>query len=59
MANIGPGGYSYQMVSNSVRKVIVDAKVGPPLYETGLAEEIIAAVSFSFTFISAFKLVLV
>lgn len=32
------------MVSNSVRKVIVDAKVGPPLYEKGLAERIIAAV---------------
>ncbi|KAJ8430428.1 hypothetical protein Cgig2_025855 [Carnegiea gigantea] len=36
------------MVSNSVRKVIVDAKVGPPLYEKGLAERIIAAVSGSF-----------
>jgi len=47
------------MVSNSVRKVIVDAKVGPPLYEKGLAERIIAAVSGSFTFFFGLNSVLV
>ncbi|XP_031288198.1 glycerophosphodiester phosphodiesterase GDPD4 isoform X2 [Pistacia vera] len=31
-------------VSNSVKQVILDAKVGPPLYEKGLAEDILSVV---------------
>ncbi|KAJ0025115.1 hypothetical protein Pint_07219 [Pistacia integerrima] len=33
-------------VSNSVKQVILDAKVGPPLYEKGLAEDILSVVSY-------------
>lgn len=33
------------MVSSSVRQVILDAKVGPPLYEKGLAKDILSVVS--------------
>lgn len=36
----------YQLVSGSVRQVILDAKVGPPLYERGLAKDILSVVSF-------------
>ncbi|XP_074272614.1 glycerophosphodiester phosphodiesterase GDPD4 [Silene latifolia] len=32
------------LVSNTVRVVILDAKVGPPFYEKGLAEDILAVV---------------
>lgn len=38
-----------QLVSNSVRKVILDAKVGPPSYEKGLAKDILSVVSFQFS----------
>ncbi|KAH9625895.1 hypothetical protein KSS87_003409 [Heliosperma pusillum] len=34
------------LVSNKVRVVILDAKVGPPFYEKGLAEDILAAVGY-------------
>ncbi|KAH9782001.1 glycerophosphodiester phosphodiesterase GDPD4 [Citrus sinensis] len=33
------------LVSNSVRKVILDAKVGPPSYEKGLAKDILSVAS--------------
>ncbi|XP_021760845.1 glycerophosphodiester phosphodiesterase GDPD4-like [Chenopodium quinoa] len=33
-----------RLVSGSVRQVILDAKVGPPLYEKGLVEKILAVV---------------
>lgn len=36
----------YQLVSGSVKQVILDAKVGPPLFEKGLAKDIISVVSF-------------
>ncbi|KAH9725999.1 glycerophosphodiester phosphodiesterase GDPD4 [Citrus sinensis] len=32
------------LVSNSVRKVILDAKVGPPSYEKGLAKDILSVI---------------
>ncbi|GMI90748.1 glycerophosphodiester phosphodiesterase 4 [Hibiscus trionum] len=32
------------LISTSVRQVILDAKVGPPLYEKGLAKDILSAV---------------
>lgn len=32
------------LISNSVRQVIIDAKVGPPSYEKGLAKDILSAV---------------
>lgn len=35
-----------QLVSGSVKQVILDAKVGPPLYEKGLAKDILSVVSF-------------
>ncbi|XP_028800346.1 glycerophosphodiester phosphodiesterase GDPD4-like isoform X2 [Neltuma alba] len=31
-------------IANSVRQIILDAKVGPPLYENGLARDILSAV---------------
>lgn len=34
-----------QLISGSVRQVILDAKVGPPLHEKGLAKDIISVVS--------------
>lgn len=34
-----------QLVSGSVKQVILDAKVGPPLYEKGLAKDILSVVS--------------
>ena len=34
-----------QSVSGSVKQVILDAKVGPPLYEKGLAKDILSVVS--------------
>lgn len=34
-----------QTIANSIRQVIVDAKVGPPLYEKGLAKDILSIVS--------------
>lgn len=37
---------NFQLVSSSVRQVILDAKVGPPSYEKGLAKDILAVVSF-------------
>lgn len=43
-----PGECSYQLVSASVRHVILDAKVGPPSYGKGLAENILAVVSLPF-----------
>lgn len=33
------------LVSSSVRQVILDAKVGPPSYEKGLAKDILAVFS--------------
>jgi hypothetical protein len=36
------------LISNSVRKVILDAKVGPPMYEKGLAQDILSIVSTMF-----------
>ncbi|KAH9725998.1 glycerophosphodiester phosphodiesterase GDPD4 [Citrus sinensis] len=33
-----------ELVSNSVRKVILDAKVGPPSYEKGLAKDILSVI---------------
>lgn len=36
----------YQLVSGSVKQLILDAKVGPPLYEKGLAKDILSVVSF-------------
>lgn len=33
-----------KLISNSVRQVILDAKVGPPSYEKGLAKDIISVV---------------
>lgn len=36
-----------QLISKSVQQVILDAKVGPPSYENGLAKDIIYVVSFS------------
>ncbi|XP_057532613.1 glycerophosphodiester phosphodiesterase GDPD4 isoform X2 [Amaranthus tricolor] len=35
-----------RLVSHSVRQVILDAKVGPPSYEKGLAENILATVGY-------------
>uniref|UniRef100_A0A803LHE5 glycerophosphodiester phosphodiesterase n=1 Tax=Chenopodium quinoa TaxID=63459 RepID=A0A803LHE5_CHEQI len=35
-----------RLVSGSVRQVILDAKVGPPLYEKGLVEKILAVVGY-------------
>uniref|UniRef100_A0A1J3EJN1 glycerophosphodiester phosphodiesterase n=1 Tax=Noccaea caerulescens TaxID=107243 RepID=A0A1J3EJN1_NOCCA len=32
------------LISNSVRKVILDAKVGPPMHEKGLAQDILSAI---------------
>ncbi|CAK9163982.1 unnamed protein product, partial [Ilex paraguariensis] len=32
-----------KLISSSVRQVIIDVKVGPPLYEKGLAKDIISA----------------
>jgi len=32
------------LISNSVRKVILDAKVGPPMYEKGLAQDILSII---------------
>ncbi|CAN8235554.1 unnamed protein product [Cochlearia groenlandica] len=32
------------LVSNSVRRVILDAKVGPPMYENSLAQDILAVI---------------
>lgn len=32
------------LISSSVQKVVVDAKVGPPLYEKGLARDILSVV---------------
>ncbi|KAJ0085785.1 hypothetical protein Patl1_07324 [Pistacia atlantica] len=40
-------------VSNSVKQVILDAKVGPPLYEKGLAEDILSVVSYFLLFRSS------
>ena len=37
-----------QSISKSVQQVILDAKVGPPSYENGLAKDIISVVSFLF-----------
>ncbi|KAK9205312.1 hypothetical protein WN943_015579 [Citrus x changshan-huyou] len=34
------------LVSNSVRKVILDAKVGPPSYEKGLAKDILSVAGY-------------
>lgn len=34
----------YQLVSRSVHRVILDAKVGPPSFEDGLAEDILSMV---------------
>lgn len=34
-----------QLISESVRQVILDIKVGPPLYEQGLAEDTLSIVS--------------
>lgn len=36
----------HQLVSGSVKQLILDAKVGPPLYEKGLAKDILSVVSF-------------
>ncbi|GER27626.1 PLC-like phosphodiesterases superfamily protein [Striga asiatica] len=35
-----------KLVSGSVRQVILDAKVGPPLYEKGLAKDILSIVGY-------------
>ena len=35
-----------KLISGSVQQVILDAKVGPPSYEKGLARDILSAVSF-------------
>ncbi|KAK6116715.1 hypothetical protein DH2020_049535 [Rehmannia glutinosa] len=35
-----------KLVSGSVRQVILDAKVGPPLYEKGLAKDILSVVGY-------------
>ncbi|KAL1212493.1 Glycerophosphodiester phosphodiesterase GDPD4 [Cardamine amara subsp. amara] len=32
------------LISNSVRQVILDAKVGPPMYEKGLAQDILSVI---------------
>jgi hypothetical protein len=34
-----------QMISQSVRQVVVDVKVGPPSFEKGLAEDVLSLVS--------------
>lgn len=34
-----------QLVSKSVKRVVLDAKVGPPLHEKGLAKDILSTVS--------------
>jgi len=34
-----------QMISQSVRQVILDVKVGPPSFEKGLAEDVLSLVS--------------
>lgn len=36
-----------QLISKSVRQVILDAKVGPPSYEKGLATDILSVVRHS------------
>uniref|UniRef100_A0A803QBK3 glycerophosphodiester phosphodiesterase n=1 Tax=Cannabis sativa TaxID=3483 RepID=A0A803QBK3_CANSA len=44
-----------RLVSSSVRQVILDAKVGPPSYEKGLAKDILSVVRFfGFFFIPFF-----
>ncbi|KAG1331217.1 glycerophosphodiester phosphodiesterase GDPD4 [Cocos nucifera] len=35
------------LISNSVRQVILDAKVGPPSYEKGLAKDILSVVGYT------------
>uniref|UniRef100_A0A2P2JPQ7 glycerophosphodiester phosphodiesterase n=1 Tax=Rhizophora mucronata TaxID=61149 RepID=A0A2P2JPQ7_RHIMU len=37
------------LISDSVRQVVLDAKVGPPSYERGLAKDILSVVSLLFT----------
>jgi hypothetical protein len=37
-----------QMISQSVRQVILDVKVGPPSFEKGLAEDVLSLVSFAY-----------
>jgi hypothetical protein len=34
-----------QMISQSVRQVVLDVKVGPPSFEKGLAEDVLSLVS--------------
>nr|KJB21437.1 hypothetical protein B456_004G102800 [Gossypium raimondii] len=35
-----------KLISTSVRQVILDAKVGPPSYEKGLANDIFSTMSY-------------
>jgi len=47
-----------QMISQSVRQVILDVKVGPPSFEKGLAEDVLSLVSFAYVmscFATCFK----
>ncbi|KAK4489990.1 hypothetical protein RD792_000644 [Penstemon davidsonii] len=44
-ANIPTIEDALKLISGSVRQVILDAKVGPPLYEKGLAKDILSVVS--------------
>lgn len=37
-----------QLISQSVKQVILDVKVGPPSYEQGLAADILSVVSFMY-----------
>lgn len=39
-----------QLISSSVQKVVVDAKIGPPSYEKGLARDLISVVSLRQSF---------
>lgn len=39
-----------QMISQSVRQVVLDVKVGPPSFEKGLAEDVLSLVSSVYLF---------